>query len=65
MATKRQKRKCSTCGGYCGGNKRTGCKFADNETKRRQDELWAYVTAGRDDDKPIHGCVHMQVRGAD
>lgn len=34
------KRKCGSCGGYCGGNRRVGCKFAANEAKRRADEMW-------------------------
>jgi len=38
------KRKCGSCGGYCGG-RRGSCKFAANEAKRRGDELWAYAKA--------------------
>ncbi len=39
------KRRCSTCGGYCGGTKRN-CRHAENEAKKQSDQLWSYVTAG-------------------
>lgn len=39
-----KKKKCSGCGGFCGGNgRRSGCKFAANDAKRRADELWAHA----------------------
>lgn len=51
MATVKKKPKCGSCGGHCGGNRRTGCKFAANEEKRRADELWwghAKAVAGKE-----------------
>jgi hypothetical protein len=44
MATKTKKRKCSCCGGHCGGTSKANCKHAANDAKRRGDELWAYLT---------------------
>jgi hypothetical protein len=39
-----KKRRCSGCGGFCGGTgRRGGCKFAANEAKRREDEMWPYA----------------------
>jgi hypothetical protein len=38
-----KKRKCGSCGGYCGG-RRGSCKFAANEAKRRADEIWQHAT---------------------
>jgi hypothetical protein len=44
------KKRCSSCGGFCGGSgRRGGCKFAANEAKRRADELWAHAKATVDD----------------
>lgn len=41
-----KKKRCGTCGGFCGGNgRRAGCKFAANEAKRHGDEMWAYAKA--------------------
>lgn len=41
MASTKKKR-CSGCGGFCGGSgRRTACKFAANEAKRCADEMWA------------------------
>lgn len=44
MAIAKKKKACSGCGGFCGGNgRRSGCKFAASEAKRRANEMWAYA----------------------
>lgn len=39
------KQKCDVCGGFCGGSKQDGCKFAANDAKRRADGLWKTAVA--------------------
>lgn len=45
MSKTLKKRKCGSCGGYCGGRKGS-CKFAENELKRRTNALWAIAVRG-------------------
>ncbi|KJX72267.1 hypothetical protein WH42_11085 [Acinetobacter baumannii] len=45
MSKVTKKRKCGSCGGYCGGRKGS-CKFAANELKKREDQLWALAVCG-------------------
>jgi len=41
---KNQKKKCKTCGGFCGKKPREKCRNGANDAKRHADELWAAVT---------------------
>ncbi len=48
-----KKRKCGSCGGFCGGNGRKGgCKFAANEAKRRADDIWKHAVAAHQRKEP-------------
>lgn len=45
MSKTTKKRKCGSCGGYCGGRKGS-CKFAANELRRQENQLWEIVAKG-------------------
>lgn len=45
VKTKTTKRKCGSCGGFCGGRKGS-CKFAANELKKETARLWSLAVAG-------------------
>lgn len=40
----KQKKKCKTCGGFCGKKARGKCRHSENAAKQQADELWAAVT---------------------
>jgi hypothetical protein len=44
---KTAKKKCRTCGGYCGRKKGQGCQYAAKEQKRLADEMWSALTGRR------------------
>ena len=44
VKTKTTKRKCGSCGGFCGGRKGS-CKFAANELKKETARLWSLAVA--------------------
>ncbi|MBP8005331.1 MAG: hypothetical protein KAZ18_00270 [Acinetobacter sp.] len=46
MKATTKKRKCSSCGGYCGGRKGS-CKFAANEEKNRANEIWSMLVGNK------------------
>ncbi|WP_171407485.1 hypothetical protein [Acinetobacter sp. 2JN-4] len=49
MSKNLKKRKCSSCGGYCGGRKGS-CKFASNEEKNRADQIWSMLVGSKAND---------------
>ena len=44
MKTTKPKKKCRTCGGFCGKLPSEKCRHGTNAAKQQADELWASVT---------------------
>jgi len=44
MQTTKPKKKCRTCGGFCGKRPGEKCRHGANASKQQADELWAAVT---------------------
>lgn len=45
MTARKEKKRCPSCGGFCGRKVGQGCQYANNEARRRGNEMWETLTA--------------------